>query len=273
MQDNANLAFNPATGANYPYNNANRALLPWPSAGVISLIDYNSRSSLRSLQTAFTKRMSSHWQASGTYTLSWFYDQESQPVSGRTLVPFTVQNDLGGGDSYGLAATDQRHRAVFNGIWEVGRGFQVSGLHYLGAGIRSATTYGGDVRLTGGTFSARLRPDGTIVPRNSFIQPAQNRTDIRVQQRIPLHGTHRHRRHRRGLQRVQSGELHHRHAGKQFDVSEECVRTVPHRADRVQVDLLRKVRYRVQQSKWKWRPVDHSRSTLHVNFALVLERL
>jgi hypothetical protein len=36
--------------------------------------------------------------------------------------------------------------------------------------------------------SARLRPDGTIVPRNSFIQPAQNKTDVRVQQRIPLGG-------------------------------------------------------------------------------------
>jgi hypothetical protein len=155
---------------------------------VISVIDYNSNSSLRSLQTAFTKRMSNHWQASATYTLSWFYDQESQPVSGRTLVPFAVQDDLGGPGSYGLAATDQRHRAVLNGIWEVGHGFQVSGLHYLGAGIRSATNYGGDVRVTGGTFSARLRPDGTTVPRNAFIQPAQNRTDIRVQQRIPLSG-------------------------------------------------------------------------------------
>ena len=70
-------------------------------------------------------------------------------MSGRTLVPFTLQDDLGGPGSYGLAATDQRHRAVFNGIWEVGRGFQVSGLHYLGAGIRSATSYGGDVRADG----------------------------------------------------------------------------------------------------------------------------
>ena len=52
VQDNANLAFDPATGANYPFNNANRGLLPWPSAGVISMIDYNSNSSLRSLQTA-----------------------------------------------------------------------------------------------------------------------------------------------------------------------------------------------------------------------------
>jgi len=188
VQDNANLAFNPATGANYPFTNANRGLLPWPSAGVISVIDYNSNSSLRALQTAFTKRMSNHWQASATYTLSWFYDQESQPVSGRTLVPFTVADDIGGEGSYGLAGSDQRHRAVFNGIWEVGHGFQVSGLHYVGTGIRSATSFGGDVRVTGGTFSARLRPDGTLVPRNGYIQPAQNRTDIRVQQRIKLTG-------------------------------------------------------------------------------------
>jgi hypothetical protein len=186
--DNANLAYNPATGANYANTNANRGLLPWPSAGVISLIDYNSDSSLRSLQTGFTKRMANHWQASATYTLSWFYDQESQPVSGRTIVPFTVSDDLGGPGSYGLAATDQRHRAVFNGIWEVSHGFQVSALHYFGAGIRSATSYGGDVRVTGGTFSARLRPDGTLVPRNAYIQPMQNRTDIRLQQRIKLQG-------------------------------------------------------------------------------------
>ena len=36
--------------------------------------------------------------------------------------------------------------------------------------------------------SARLRPDGTIVPRNSIIAPPQNRTDLRLQQRIRLHG-------------------------------------------------------------------------------------
>jgi hypothetical protein len=63
----------------------------------------------------------------------------------------------------------------------------VSGLHYLGAGIRRVSNYGSDLRNTGATFSGRLRPDGTIVPRNSIIAPAQNRTDLRLQQRIPLH--------------------------------------------------------------------------------------
>ena len=77
---------------------------------------------------------------------------------------------------------------VFNGIWQVGHGFQVSALHFFAAGIRLAHTYGGDVRGTGANFSQRLRPDGTIVPRNDLIAPAQNRTDIRFQQKIPLGG-------------------------------------------------------------------------------------
>jgi len=34
----------------------------------------------------------------------------------------------------------------------------------------------------------RLRPDGTLVPKNSFIQPDENRIDVRLQQRVPLGG-------------------------------------------------------------------------------------
>ena len=181
---NVNLAYDPATGVNYPFNNANRARLPWPEMGVVSMIPHNTRSGLRSLQTAFSKRMSSRWQASATYTLSWLYSAENQPFQGLDIVPFEVAPDLG--NEYGLAGDDQRHRAVFNGIWQVGKGFQLSGLHYFGAGIRAANEYGGDLRVLGATGSARLRPNGTLVERNSYIQPFQNKTDIRAQQRVPL---------------------------------------------------------------------------------------
>jgi hypothetical protein len=102
-------------------------------------------------------------------------------------VPFATQPDLGG--EWAPSADDQRHRMVFNGIWQVGRGFQVSGLHFFAAGLRQDAFYGGDLRgIGGGGGSQRLRPDGTIVPKNSLFDPAQNRTDIRVQQRIPLPG-------------------------------------------------------------------------------------
>jgi len=93
---------------------------------------------------------------------------------------------FGGAADQGAAYFDQRSRAVANGIWQVGRGFQISGLHIWGSGERSNTSYGGDLRNLGAGGSARLRPDGTIVPRNSFVQPDTNRTDVRFQQRIPF---------------------------------------------------------------------------------------
>ena len=45
----------------------------------------------------------------------------------------------------------------------------------------------GDIGAGDG-FSQRLRPDGSIVPLNSIFAPDQNRTDFRLQQRIPLPG-------------------------------------------------------------------------------------
>ena len=117
--------------------------------------------------------MSNHWQGAVTYTLSGLWDALGKP-------------DLNG--EYGLSSSDLRHRAVMSGIWEVYRGFQVSGTHYMGVGQRAQTIYGGDLRNLGGSDPSiqRLRPDGTIVPRNAFVQPARNRTAIRLQQRIVL---------------------------------------------------------------------------------------
>ena len=189
IQENVNIAFNPATGVNYPYSN--RALLPYPDFGIVAMTPFTGRSAYHALQTSFTKRMSDRWQASATYTLSGLWSAEGRPFMGvpgaePQPIPFDVAADLGG--EWSFAESDQRHRAVLSGIWQVGRGFQVSGLHYLGAGNRDETNYGGDRRGLGAGGEQRLRPDGTIVPRNSFIQPAQNRTDLRIQQRVPLPG-------------------------------------------------------------------------------------
>jgi hypothetical protein len=191
IQENVNLSFTEASGlgVNNPYTN--RALLPYPQFGIVAMTPFTGRSAYHALQTAFTKRFSDRWQASATYSLAGLWSAEGQPFMGipgaePAPVPFTVVEDLGGPTSWGFAVSDQRHRAVFNGIWQVGRGFQVSGLHYFGGGNRSASNYGGDRRNIGAGGEARLRPDGTVVPRNAFIQPPQNRTDLRLQQRIPL---------------------------------------------------------------------------------------
>jgi hypothetical protein len=148
------------------------------------------RSSYHALQTAITKRLSNRWQGSATYTLSGLWDATPPPFSGLAPVTFPTSPDMGG--EFTLSSADMRHRAVFNGIWQVGRGLQVSSIYYLGIGERAQTIYGGDLRGIAGVGGGevlvrqRLRPNGTIVPRNSFTQPARKRFDLRLQQRIPL---------------------------------------------------------------------------------------
>jgi hypothetical protein len=193
LQANINLAYNPATGINYPYaaNGANHAFLPYPTNGIIGMTPFTALHDYHALQMTFTKRMSNNWQAGATYSLAGLKSGNGRPLTGvagaePVQVSFDVAPDIGG--EYSFDATDQRHRMVVNGIWQVFRGFQMSGYHYLGAGNRDSSNYGGDLRSVGAGGEGRLRPDGTIVPRNSFIQPAENRTNVRFQQRIPLGG-------------------------------------------------------------------------------------
>jgi len=181
--NNVNLSYDPVTGVNYPFTDISRR--PFPDFGALAMNVMGGRSNSHSLQTAFTKRLSHRWQGSGTYTWSKLYDMSAPPVSGNKMVPFPVASDLGG--EYSLGTTDQRHRATFNGIWEVGRGFQLSGRYFFGAGQRFSNSYGGDLRQCGQGCD-RLRPDGTIVARNSFIGETIHRVDLRLQQRIRVGG-------------------------------------------------------------------------------------
>jgi hypothetical protein len=185
---NMNLTFDPTTGANYPFSDiAHRA---YPDFGAISMVVRMGRSSYHALQTAVTKRFSNHWQGAATYTLSGLWDAYPPAFSGVTPVPFKTQPDLGG--EWSLSAGDLRHRAVLNGIWDVGRGLQVSGVFYTGIGERATTTYGTDVRNIAGVggpeSSSRLRAraNGTVVPRNAFTQPPRRKADLRIQQKINM---------------------------------------------------------------------------------------
>lgn len=191
LQANINLAYNPATGVNYPYaaNGPNHAFLPYPTNGIIGMTPFTALHNYHAMQMAFTKRMSHNWQAGATYQLAGLKSGNGRPLTGVTgqepvQVSFDVATDIGG--EYSWDATDQRHRLVLNGIWQAYKGFQISGYHYFGAGNRDTTNYGGDLRVVGAGGEGRLRPNGSVVERNGFIQPAQNRTNVRFQQRVPV---------------------------------------------------------------------------------------
>ena len=181
---NVNLTYNPATGANYPITDLSRR--HDPAFAAVLMGQTIGRGNYHALQASVTKRMSNRWQASGNYTLSASRDDVPLPISGEQVVPFPVAADMGG--EYGYAVNDQRHRAVLNGIWDVGYGFQVSGVYFMGSGLRYPTTYGADLRQMTAGGSNRLRPDGTIVPRNNFVGQSIHRVDLRMQQRFGLGG-------------------------------------------------------------------------------------
>ena len=190
IQDNVNLTFNPATGVPYPYSDvAHRA---YPQFGVVGSIPHLGQSDYYGVQSSLTKRMANHWQANVTYTLGWLYDKDAPPLSGLRIYPGAVPEDIGNQRS--LAASDQRHRAVFNGIWEVAHGFQVSGIYFYGSGQRDQILCGCDARALQIGSIDRLRqddpqgPNGSIIPRNSFVGQPIHRVELRLLQRVPLHG-------------------------------------------------------------------------------------
>jgi hypothetical protein len=141
-----------------------------------------------------TKRFSSGWQASGNYTLSGKWDEGPPPMQWNPSieryepVPFPLAPDMGG--EYGLAVNDQRHRVSLNGLWELPYGFQLSGLYFFGSGQRAFTQWNQDLRRMGDRRpnELRLRPDGTIIPRNDFVGDPVHRVDVRLQRRFPLVG-------------------------------------------------------------------------------------
>jgi outer membrane receptor protein involved in Fe transport len=184
IQDNVNVTFDPNTGVAYPYSNASRRA--FPLYGVVGMFPMTGLSDYHGLQTSFTKRMRQHWQGSLTYTLSGLWDRDPAPISGFKEVPFPVTSDAGGERSF--AETDQRHRLVFNGIWQIGHGLQLSGIYFYGSGQRTQATCDCDARGLRIASVDRLRQDGTIIPRQAFVFDPIHRVDLRFQERVPLHG-------------------------------------------------------------------------------------
>ena len=202
---NANLSYNPATGANYSFTDISRR--PFPDWGLVNFELLEGWSNYHAGDFTLTKRFSNRWQATATYTLASFKDAAPirdqwylgpDGVAARRPIGFALAPDLGGeytsagGFFLGGAGSsgDQRHRAVVNGLWEVGAGVQVSGIYFFGSGERFSTSTGVDRRNegAGGMAQQRLRADGTIMPRNSIVGKPIHRVDMRVQKRFPLGG-------------------------------------------------------------------------------------
>ena len=135
-----NMSYDPVTGLNRPFTDITTR--PYANWGSVIMRFADGRSNYHALETAVTKRFSHHWQGSATYTLSQYKDNDPvrllpgceylMSAPGVCNVPVPIRPEYGG--EYGYAVGDQRHRAVFNGIWELPYDFQLSGLVLLRVG-------------------------------------------------------------------------------------------------------------------------------------------
>jgi len=163
-------------------------------------------SNYHGVDLTFTKRFSNRWQASATITRSRFMDSDprrdqwyigSNGIVARRPIGFPLARDMGG--EYTLAGStsgggfqqggDQRQRAVLNGIWEIGRGVEVSGVYFYGSGERFRTVFGSDIRDEAGGSPVtlqRYRRDATIVPREGLVGQPIHRVDMRLQKQLPI---------------------------------------------------------------------------------------
>jgi len=204
---NINVAFNPTTGIPYPLVGgtaaANYINRPYPGWGTIQMNRSDGKQNYNALQTAFTKRMANHWQASTSYTYSRTRVFDQLPLNPGCQYPVTT---VAGSGVYrcDVAVTlpdyvaenawypgkDQHHRVTFNGIWEAPYGLQLSGLYIFGDNGWETAQAGVDVLNQGasGQVSAqgRLRANGTVIPRNGLNLPAMHRVDMRLQKRISI---------------------------------------------------------------------------------------
>lgn len=156
----------------------------------------DGKNNYRALQTGFTKRMSNRWQASATYSFGGerTFDRLSLTpgcqypliAPGVCNVPFVAAPDIT--ENKWVDTGAQRHRVTFNGIWDAWYGLQLSGIYIFGDEGWLTANPGVDVRQAGTTTGARLRADGTVIPRNGIDKPTIHRVDVRVQRRFRLGG-------------------------------------------------------------------------------------
>ena len=175
-QPQVNLTYNPATGRQLPIHNVSTRPIPVGGSAMTAVHRRPVRHHL--LETAFPKRLSDGWQASATYTLgvqglgpgadhpaATFPVPRPGVMSAPTMSTRPRSGEYGPGDAVttpsaisGIGRV-QRHLAAAVRL-------QMSGLYFFGSGQRFTRDCGGDLSDLG-RQSTRLRPDGTIMPRNA----------------------------------------------------------------------------------------------------------
>lgn len=193
-QRDPNLFFNPATGYN---RNPNQGR-PDPAYTQIQWLESTGSADYAAISSAITRRYRNNWQASASYTLTLFANDDTTGFQYQANNPFDPDAD------WARSTEFQRHTLRFNGIWRLPFDISLSGAYLFGSGNYYATTYAANPFGHTGTnryvtapltvnAAALDRFDGgstygvgDVVPRNALVGQPLHRVDMRVSKDIKL---------------------------------------------------------------------------------------
>ena len=205
---NINVAYDAATGLPYATRQINR--LPFPEWGTVNMRRNSPGEDEKShsLQAGFTKRFSGRWQASATYSLTLESNKDypellpemaafpqtaggcKHPVTWNASftewncsTPVNFVADIYNNQEW-FRTNHQKHRVVFNAIYELPGEVMLSGLYFYGDNGYATTESGVDIYDVGGDIADRTREDGSIIPVGNFNKKDLHRVDLRVMKRF-----------------------------------------------------------------------------------------
>lgn len=168
----SNLFYDPATGYNKPLATFGR---PRPDYGQLRYRSSDAKTEELKLATSFTRRFRDNWQAGLTYTLMLVGEATTSDN------PFCRQCE------WGLASDFQRHTFRANGIYQLPFDITVAGAYFYGSGNPYQGTWSWNPFGSGA--GTRLRPDGSLIPRNNLQGESIHKVDIRATKEIALFGS------------------------------------------------------------------------------------
>ena len=195
-QRDPNLFFDPATG----YNRNPNLGRPDPKFTRIQWLESNGRADYAAISSALSRRYRNNWQASATYTLMLFMNDNT------TNFQFEGNNPFDPEAEWARSTEFQRHTLRLNGIWRLPYDFSVAGAYFFGSGNYYSTTIQGNPFNHTGTNRYVVAPVtiapavqdrfdgptsfaiGDVIPRNALEGEPLHRVDVRVSKDLALPG-------------------------------------------------------------------------------------
>jgi hypothetical protein len=196
-QRDPNLFFNPITGYSLNPTTAGR---PDPAYGVIQWLESKGRADYGAFSAAVNRRYRNNWQASASYTLLLYQNDDTTNFQYQANNPFEPAAD------WARSTEFQRHTLRVNGIWRMKWDISLSGAYLFGSGNYYVTNYAANPFGHGGTNRYVTAPVtvpgsvadrfdgptsfgiGDLVPRNALKGLALHRVDLRLSKDINLPG-------------------------------------------------------------------------------------